>query len=221
MGKGFSFDEIMERDSLLLQLSSYDVSKGMMMVPNDMERMYDIQCEIIERFNYFKGLIQSGETTLEDLQQDVSQRNGAIPQLAKEDSEVVNDLIEDVNFDNEKVRQLQTAAKRVSMIMNELIFRAETLSQETGIGPDELLGINSMFEMEVIPIGSGPQSCVISSLPESDKEKGNDLFDEEKPAKKVTKKKVAKKVTKKKTTKKAVKNDAIRSTKRNPKKPKD
>jgi len=71
-----SFDETMQIDNAIYQLASYDSSDGMIKIPGNSEETYEHQKKIADKFNYFKRLIQNGESSFSDIQKAVIMRSG-------------------------------------------------------------------------------------------------------------------------------------------------
>ena len=80
-----SLEEARSLDQKILSLSAYDVTKGLMPVLKSQGDFAEFQTDIYERFNQYKQLIQKGEFTLEQLEDDIVARNAAIPQFAEID----------------------------------------------------------------------------------------------------------------------------------------
>jgi hypothetical protein len=74
-----SFDEVMQLDQSLQYLASYEVTKGLITIPNSHEELIDLNEKIATRFNYFKGLIQRGECTFDFIRNSVLKKYGAFP----------------------------------------------------------------------------------------------------------------------------------------------
>jgi hypothetical protein len=75
----YSFNDIMQIDQWLMQFASYEASKGFLKIPTSMEDMVELQKQTSNNFRYFKRLIQTNECTLEDIEQMVIKRHGAVP----------------------------------------------------------------------------------------------------------------------------------------------
>lgn len=78
----YTFVETMERDFQLNQLASYDVTKGLVLICKTSEEELALRKTIVERFNYFKRGIQTGEYTLAQLKDHILSKYGAYKQKA-------------------------------------------------------------------------------------------------------------------------------------------
>lgn len=76
----YSFEDVMRIDQALHQLATYEVTKGMIVVPKSQEEFMSLHDKIAQKFNYFKQLVQSRECTLQYIKQNVLQKNGPFPQ---------------------------------------------------------------------------------------------------------------------------------------------
>lgn len=79
MKLGPSFGDAMQMDQALYQLAAYDVSRGLILIPETADQAVDMQKGIAKRFNYFKRLIQNSEVSFAELQRGVVDRNGPYP----------------------------------------------------------------------------------------------------------------------------------------------
>jgi len=96
----YTFDEIAKIDESLHYLATYEVTSGKMFIPKTQDEVFEFAGKIAEKFNYFKGLIQKGECTLEFIKQKVLEKNGAIPRKKEVDIDIdnpesLNKMIED------------------------------------------------------------------------------------------------------------------------------
>jgi len=80
MSKSYSLKEVMYLDHLLQQLATYEVFHGRIVIPKSPEESFELHKKMAEKFNYFKGLIQRGECTVEFIKQSVLGKNGPFPQ---------------------------------------------------------------------------------------------------------------------------------------------
>lgn len=92
--ENLSFGEVSGRDAELFQLASYEVNHGMLVIPNSQDEAISIQRKIVDKFNYFKNVIQKGEMTQAQIKQNVLRRNGPFPQ---EEYVSVDKMIEDIS----------------------------------------------------------------------------------------------------------------------------
>ena len=105
----YTFEDAAKRNAQILKLATYDASDGMLMVPNAMSDMAKFQKTIATRFNYFKKLIQNGETTLDHLIQQVLRTNGPYCQTDLVVNEAnIDEIIEKAD---ESYAQCKTIAK--------------------------------------------------------------------------------------------------------------
>ena len=71
-----SFEEVMDLDRALYQLSFYDITRGRIIAPDSEEELFEVQRNVAERFNYFKMMIQRGSCTLDFIKWQVLEKNG-------------------------------------------------------------------------------------------------------------------------------------------------
>lgn len=89
--KRHTFDEVCRLDDALYHLAVYEVTGGKLVIPKSMEDIMKFQMQTAEKFNEFKRLIQSGESTLEHIKWTVLDKNGPFIQHDK-DSQNFNDI---------------------------------------------------------------------------------------------------------------------------------
>lgn len=75
-----TFDEVIRMDQELQYLASYEVTRGKIYVPKSIEEIIELNAKIAAKFNYFKGLIRSGECSFEFIKNSVLAKNGPYPQ---------------------------------------------------------------------------------------------------------------------------------------------
>ena len=68
-------DDAMKMDKVLMDLSAYHVSRGLVFIPKDGDDFRQFQTKIAEQFNIFKKLIQCGEFTLVELEEEIVNQN--------------------------------------------------------------------------------------------------------------------------------------------------
>jgi len=76
----FSYEDVTKLDNALFQLASYDVTHGMIIVAKSQKEADTHHIKAIQRYNYFKRLIQRGSCTFDFIKNDVLSRNGAFKQ---------------------------------------------------------------------------------------------------------------------------------------------
>lgn len=88
------FQDAMKYDKMIYDLAFYDVTDGMILIPNGMEDVLEIQKKVANKFNYFKRLIQSGEMTYMDLNRSVTARCGPFNNANKHltDDEMIEEV---------------------------------------------------------------------------------------------------------------------------------
>jgi hypothetical protein len=72
----YSFEEIALLDQALFNLASYDVTGGLMVIVESPEEAHKLRDKIINRFNYFKQLIQRGSCSFDYIRNTVLDANG-------------------------------------------------------------------------------------------------------------------------------------------------
>jgi len=75
-----TFYEALQMDELLMQLASYEINRGRIMVEQT-DNFSQYPRDVARQFNYYKALIQSGESSFEEILQDVIARNAAVPDV--------------------------------------------------------------------------------------------------------------------------------------------
>lgn len=75
-----SINDVFYIDQLLHQLASYEVTRGLIVVPKSVEEAMELQQKTADKFNYFKTLIRKGECTIDFIKYQVLKKNGPYPQ---------------------------------------------------------------------------------------------------------------------------------------------
>lgn len=75
--KKYTFSEVFDLDEALQQLANYEIAGGKILTPKNMEEYKALQRKVVEKFNYFKDLIQNGDCTFDFIKQNVLRKNGA------------------------------------------------------------------------------------------------------------------------------------------------
>jgi hypothetical protein len=70
--------EAHRRDKFLHDLAVYEVTKGLMITKISQEGILNLYSQVAHKFNYFKRLIQSGEYTIEELEDFITSKYAAI-----------------------------------------------------------------------------------------------------------------------------------------------
>jgi hypothetical protein len=66
-------------DQYILELASYESSKGLLLYPTDIDSLMKLQQSTRSNFKQFKKMIQNNECSIEELEQMVINRYGPIP----------------------------------------------------------------------------------------------------------------------------------------------
>jgi hypothetical protein len=124
MNEDISTEDIYKWDNQLFQLASYEVTGGLMILPSSIEEAMELQQSIFKKFNYFKRLIQIGESTLEELHESVLRKNGAIfgveKQKRKEDD--IDELVEKINEKDLIKKEQKIAQFGVNKLIQQLLL---------------------------------------------------------------------------------------------------
>jgi len=101
----------------------------------------ELQKAVANKFNYFKRLIQLGETTIEALRESVYIRNGAIFGLDKKKREHDNDIDGLIARINKKEKEEQPTNTSVDLLIKEILggFNKGERSAEYGRHPLEII----------------------------------------------------------------------------------
>jgi hypothetical protein len=91
--KKYTFEDISRADDELYQLAVYAVTKGKIIIPKNIHQTLKLQEKVAEKFNYYKQLIQDGESTVDFIQQDVLSTYGPFPRESLEGNEYSYDNI--------------------------------------------------------------------------------------------------------------------------------
>jgi len=134
MRKHYTFDEAFELDNIIKKLALYEVSGGKMFISDNYEELMDLQVECAHKFNYFKGLIQSGECTIEYLKDTVLSKNGPYPQHTEliETPEHLMEYIDEE--DKRKVEEqdfIESLYSNVETLLKEKDFEVYSVTPET------------------------------------------------------------------------------------------
>lgn len=78
-----TFEDVIQIDDALRKLSIYEVSKGMLLLPTSMEEAFEFQQKVINKFNYFKRLIQNGSVSFEQIKCYILDQNGPFKKQRK------------------------------------------------------------------------------------------------------------------------------------------
>jgi hypothetical protein len=133
-----TFGQIIQIDELLLQLSVYEVGRGLMPIEMNQEIYLDMQKEINTKFNYFKQLIRSGEFTLDQLAFKVANKWGAVKAESDVNFEdtseenmdgIIKDIFEEIE-EREKTERGIDAVKMLLAKMDEVAKRNEKKMKE-------------------------------------------------------------------------------------------
>ena len=108
----YSFEEVMRMDQALHQLAAYEVTKGRIVVPRSQEEFIELQDKIVNRFNYFKTLIQKRECTLQYIRKSVLQKNGPFPKAKSSDFD---------NFDFKQLDEIDDVREKETGFAEELL----------------------------------------------------------------------------------------------------
>ncbi|MFA5312347.1 MAG: hypothetical protein WC375_03380 [Methanomassiliicoccales archaeon] len=135
----YTMDEVIELDRLLFQLASYEVNRGMISIPTDVQDVILAAQQIVRTFNYFKRLIQNGECTFDYIQNTVLLRNGPFSQHPKDNPVNSSEVI---TSNNQNERDVKDFAKVV-----EDAFGITQLPQSPIIGVSDEKNVKSQNDM--------------------------------------------------------------------------
>ena len=144
-----SFQEVMDLDYILYQLSVYEVTHGKIVLARNIKETMRFQNKIVCQFNYFKNMIQRGSCTLEFIKSTVLKKNGPfsrIKGLDTDDSSDIDRLIEETKV-------LPETDKTMAMLDD---FLARFLSELPDIGPEEQFRILSIDKNDIAEIRRPP-----------------------------------------------------------------
>jgi hypothetical protein len=123
MKRNYTFNEVFALDYALKKLAVYEVAGGKMVIPSSMEETTQFELDCAKKFNYFKGLVQSGECTIAYLKNTVLSRNGAYPSV-NEVIETPEEWLEEIEADEqrqiEETDAVNNIYNQVSDLMNNL-----------------------------------------------------------------------------------------------------
>ena len=93
----YSFEEVSRLDRDLFQLASYDITNGLLIIPETPEEEAEQARKTITRFNQLKRLIQTGECTYEYIHDTILARCGAYyhKELHRTIDEEIDSVIEE------------------------------------------------------------------------------------------------------------------------------
>jgi hypothetical protein len=77
--KRYSLNDILLMDQYIMDLASYESTKGMLIYPTDIDSLIKLQQSTRSNFNQFKKMIRNNECSIEELEQMVISRHGPIP----------------------------------------------------------------------------------------------------------------------------------------------
>ena len=89
----YTLNDVLAMDQYLMSMASYEVSKGLMVYPDNFDDFLDFQKKIKKQFVEFKKMIQNNECTIEELEQSVINLHGPIYNKYRNMS--LNDSIEE------------------------------------------------------------------------------------------------------------------------------
>lgn len=75
-----TFEDTLRLDEFLQQLALYEVCKGLLFVPDDIEKLSKIQKKVVYQFNYFKTLIRNESISFDELKSYILGKYGPYPQ---------------------------------------------------------------------------------------------------------------------------------------------
>jgi len=130
--KDYSFEEVSKLDNALFQLASYDVTQGLLVVPETLEGESNLARKTMSRFNYLKKLIQSGECTYEFIKNHILAKNGPFyhEELHKSIDEQVNDVIKASEETSEELNsQSDEVNGRSNARIEDLLYKMELMSR--------------------------------------------------------------------------------------------
>ena len=74
----YTLNDILKIDQYLMNIAAYEVSYGLMKHPDNIDAAIEFNKKTINQFKQFKMMIKNNECTLEELEQMVIRRHGAI-----------------------------------------------------------------------------------------------------------------------------------------------
>ncbi len=75
----YSLHDILLMDQYIMELASYESTKGLLLYPTDIDSLIKLQQSTRSNFNQFKKMIQNNECSIDELEQMVINRYGPIP----------------------------------------------------------------------------------------------------------------------------------------------
>ncbi len=145
IGKRFSFEDACALDKYLFQLSMYEICGGKMIAFQSQEDYSKVQVKAVERFNYYKRMIQLGEFTIYDISNMIVDKNAALPELdlkvnlnSDESISRMMFLFEDNVTQRENMINKLSLMKKAEGQLSEYLksFSKELLNGGKGIGKD-------------------------------------------------------------------------------------
>lgn len=117
LGKRFSFEDACALDKYLFSLSMYEVVGGKMLSFTGPEDYLKVQVKAVERFNYYKRMIQLGEFTILDISNMIVEKNAALPELdLKVNLNSDESISRMMNIFEDNIIQRENAINKLSMM---------------------------------------------------------------------------------------------------------
>jgi len=117
--KRYSLHDILLIDQYIMELASYESSKGLLLYPTDIDSLIKLQQSTRSNFNQFKKMIQNNECSIEELEQMVINRYGPIPNA---DSNMTFE--ETIEYYANKQDVLPLKMEQDYLLMTDALFKA-------------------------------------------------------------------------------------------------
>jgi hypothetical protein len=114
--------EARRRDKIIHDLAFYETTQGMMLTEMSAEGVINLHRQIAKKFNEFKKLVQSGEYSIEELENDVTSRNAAVasPTVGRSIDEL-DDYVKEFDKEESARREMNLQAERGTDAFSDMI----------------------------------------------------------------------------------------------------
>jgi len=128
----YTLNDILKMDQYLMNISAYEVSAGLMYHPHDVDSAMQFNRKVIKQFQQFKLMIQNNECTLEEVEQMVIRRHGAIADPYSKMS--FNEALEAISMEDKNAfnDQSDSFTSFVDMFMNQIGNAVAELENSSG-----------------------------------------------------------------------------------------
>jgi hypothetical protein len=138
-----SFEEVTQLDNAILHLATYNITKGLLLVPKNAEDVIAMHEKVANKFNEFKYLIQRGECSLEDIKHNVLSEYGPFKRVKEP---TIDEVLSVKDKDNELTvtevtdEDIKKVATSLSKIFKQLPppNKTDSLPMYFDPPPDEL-----------------------------------------------------------------------------------